>query len=237
VFIVAKQLEPKNVNLRPDRYDYRVVYEKCGRAKYISHLDLMRAMQRAIKRSKLPIWYTQGFNPHIYIMFPLTLSLGFESRVEVMDFALLEDLDFEEVRSRLDSQMPEGMKIVSCGRPVHSHTEITSAEYKIILKTSLPAEKCVELFRDFLSKDKIEIEKRTKKKTFNTVDICPHINVTEISADGDSVYITVVLPAGGQFSLNANVVAEAFLNMYNIENADICIERTKIMIENGENFT
>lgn len=234
---MAKMLEPKNVNLRPDRYDYRVVYEKCGRAKYISHLDLMRAMQRAIKRSKLPIWYTQGFNPHIYIMFPLTLSLGFESSVEIMDFALLEDLPFDEVMQRLNEQMPEGMKIVSCARPVHSHTEITHAEYKVRFSADKPVEECKSLFEEFLAKEKIEIEKRTKKKTVNLVDIRPSINVTTLETDGKFVAITMILPAGGSFNLNANVVLDTFFSMFGLLPDTVCIERTKIMIENGENFT
>lgn len=234
---MANRLEPKNVNLRPDRYDRRFVYEKCGRAKYISHLDLMRAMQRAIKRAKLPVWYTQGFNPHIYLMFPLTLPLGFESRVEVMDLALLSDDPFEETAAALNAQMPEGMRIVSCALPVHSHTEITSAGYRLRLTAGIPGEELRELFKDFLSKDKIEIEKRTKKKTVNLVDIRPSINVTELTCDGDGIDIEMILPAGGSFNLNANVVIETFLSMYQLESDELCIERTKIMIGNGENFT
>lgn len=234
---MAKRLEPKNVNLRLERFDYRVVYEKCGRAKYISHLDLMRMMQRAIKRSKLPVWYTQGFNPHIYIMFPINLSLGFESRVEVMDFALIEDLPFEEVRERLDAQMPEGMKIVSCARPVHQHTEIAAAQYRIKFCADKSSEKCLLLFGKFLENEKIEIEKRTKKKTVNMVDIRPHINAEKAECDGKYVYITLTLPAGGSFNLNANVVMDTFFGMYDITADELCIERTKIMVENGESFT
>ena len=231
-----KRLQPKNVNLRPERFERRVVYEKCGRAKYISHLDLMRAMQRAIKRSKLPIWYTQGFNPRIYIMFPLTLSLGFESRVEVMDIALLEDIAFDEVVKALDAQMPEGMRIVSCSAPVHRHTEITYAEYIIRLVTDRSNEETMALFEDFLSKDKIEIEKRSKKKTVNIVDIRPSIDVKGMSADDDGLTLNVRLPAGGNFNLNASVVAETFLNMYGLKAELICIERTKILLANGEDF-
>lgn len=234
--MAEKRLEPKNMELRLDRYDRRVVYEKCGRAKYISHLDLMRAMQRAIKRAKLPIWYTQGFNPHIYIMFPLTLSLGFESRVEVMDFALLEDMDCGEVVKALDAQMPEGMRIVSCTRPVHSHTEITHGEYKIKLCVDKTPEETADLFRDFLSKERIEIEKRTKKKTVKVVDIRPSLNVSELRCDDRYLYLTMTLPAGGGFTLNANAAVEAFLGMYGLTAREICIERTKILLANGEDF-
>ena len=59
--------------------DYRLFYTKTGRLKYISHLDTNRLMQRTLKRSGLPVWYSEGFNPHIYITFALPLALGLES--------------------------------------------------------------------------------------------------------------------------------------------------------------
>lgn len=57
----------------------RIFYKKLDVAKYISHLDMQRCMQRAVKRAKLPVWYTEGFNPHPYITFALPISLGIES--------------------------------------------------------------------------------------------------------------------------------------------------------------
>ncbi|MBQ8107217.1 MAG: DUF2344 domain-containing protein [Ruminococcus sp.] len=235
--MAQKRLEPKNVNLRPDRYDRRLVYEKCGRAKYISHLDLMRAMQRAIKRAKLPVWYTQGFNPHIYIMFPLTLSLGFESRVEVMDLALLEDMDFEQTRQQLDAQMPEGMRIVSCAAPVHSHTEITHADYRISFTADKTPAQCLKLLEDFMGRQVIEIEKRTKKKTVNLVDIRPSLDLRSAYEEQDRTVLELRLPAGGSFNLNANVVMETYFTLSGISCDDLCIERTKILIASGESFT
>ena len=69
----------------------RVWFKKEGTAKYISHLDLNRNMLRIIHMAKLPIWYTEGFNPHPFITFALPLSLGFSGLRESMDFKLLDD--------------------------------------------------------------------------------------------------------------------------------------------------
>ena len=52
----------------------RIFFKKEGRAKYISHLDLNRVMQRALRRACIPVWRTRGFNPHPYIAFGLPLS-------------------------------------------------------------------------------------------------------------------------------------------------------------------
>jgi radical SAM-linked protein len=65
--------------------DIRVFFSKTGNAKYISHLDLYRSFSRAIQRSGLPVWITEGFNPHIYITFALPLALGIEGQEEAMD--------------------------------------------------------------------------------------------------------------------------------------------------------
>ena len=234
---MARVPEPKNVNLIVDRYEYRAVFSKTGRAKYISHLDLMRAFQRAFKRAHLPIWYTQGFNPHVYIMFPLALPLGTDSKVEIMDFALTEELDFEDVLQRLNDLTPEGLEIISVSEPVHKHTDIALAEYVIKLRTNKSAAETYECFEQFLSRDKIEIEKRTKKKTVNLVDIKTHINVTSYHADGDDLVVCLVLPCGGGFNVNVNVVIDAFCGLSGLSVEDICTERTKIMTSDGEIFT
>ncbi|MGN0594042.1 MAG: TIGR03936 family radical SAM-associated protein [Hominimerdicola sp.] len=234
---MAKYLEPKNVNLVVQRYEYRLVYGKFGRAKYISHLDFMRAMQRSIKRAGLPVWYTQGFNPHVYIMFPLALPLGTDSRTEIMDIALTEELPFDEIKERLDAQLPYDMEIISVGKPVHKHTEIKWAEYEIRFTSDKTPSQAKMLFENFMGRETIEIEKRSKKKGVNMVDIKPHINVISSDNTDRETVVTLKLPAGNDFNLNANVVMDAYFDLENVKCDEICIERTKIMLANGEKFT
>lgn len=234
---MAQNITPKLSTLQIEKFDYRAVYAKYGRARYISHLDFMRSMQRIIKRSKLPVWHTQGFNPHVYIMFPLALPLGTDSRVEIMDFALTQNLPNEQVKKQLGEKCPEGIEIISVSQPVHKHTEIKYAEYDIKFKPSIPAQECLEKWNEFMTLEKIEIEKRTKKKTVNLVDIKPHITVFDAQTDGDNVKLSMRLPAGTDFNLNTNVVLDTFFERYGIEFETICTLRTKIALENGEIFT
>ena len=103
-----------------DYYDVRAVFKKTGRAIYISHLDLMRVMQRTFKRAKLPVWFTKGYNPHIYLMFALPLSLGVSSECELMDFGIdisAGELDYEDIKNRLNQVLPEGLEIVKLYEP------------------------------------------------------------------------------------------------------------------------
>ena len=75
----------------------RLNFSKTGRAIYISHLDINRMMTRAVRRAKLPMWYTEGFNPHPYLTFALPLSLGQSSDCEYMDIRIEGDITDEEI--------------------------------------------------------------------------------------------------------------------------------------------
>ena len=75
----------------------RMRFMKTGRAKYISHLDLIRCLQRAVCRAKLPAAYSEGFHPHMQTSFATTLPLGFTGTGELMDLELSEPLPCETV--------------------------------------------------------------------------------------------------------------------------------------------
>lgn len=220
-----------------DKINLRAVYAKYGNAKYFSHLDLMRTMQRAIKRSGIPIWYTEGFNPHIYLNFPVALPLGTESYVEPMDFSVVEECDLEDLREKLDNAMPPGLNIISVKPQIMKNTDVASAEYDVTLSSDKhSSEEIVEKFREFLSADTIEIHKRSKKKGEVIVDIKPHVVVTDISSENGLVLIHFILPAGNSFNLNVNTVLDAFADKTGISTDVVCIKRTKISAENGEDF-
>ncbi len=241
VFTVADV--PKNQGLNLTRYMYRMTFSKKGRAKFISHLDLMRAMQRTFKRAGLPIWYTQGFNPHPYIMFPLALSLGVESEIEPMDVALLEKLENEEIKSRLNMVMPEGIRIETVGEPVCDHLDIYRSDYEIIIKTDRPPEETLKFFSEFVSADEIIIKKRLKPKknrreTHREIDVREYVKLLGIEASNEGVKINIRLAtsAGNDFNLNYTPLLDAFSEKYNIDINYISAKRTKILCRNGENF-
>ncbi|MBR6681766.1 MAG: TIGR03936 family radical SAM-associated protein, partial [Clostridia bacterium] len=70
----------------------RVKFEKTGKLQYISHLDLLRTMQTALRRAKVKMIYSEGFNPHMKITFALPLSIGTESLCEYMDIRTQPDV-------------------------------------------------------------------------------------------------------------------------------------------------
>lgn len=214
-----------------ERFDYRLTFSKSDRAVYISHLDLMRTMQRAFKRAGLPIWYTKGFNPHAYIMFPLALSLGVFSNVEVMDVALTENIPYNEVVERLNASLPTGLKIEKAASPVNEHTKIKKAEYEIFLK----GDAGITDFEAFISREKIEIKKLTKKKKEKIIDLKPDIQVLEIKESGEGLLLIVLLPAGCDQNINPGVLIDAF-SEFSGKRFSSKIRRTKILMDDGNEY-
>ena len=150
----------------------RATFEKKGRAKYISHLDLNRCMLRTFRRSRIPIWYTEGFNPHPYYSFALALSLGFESSCEILDFNITDDeMSMEAIRDALNAVMPEGMRIVRVAEQKQKITAIAKAEYAFSLVTEDSAA-LYEAVQSLIAAPALLIEKKTKKR-LKTGDIKP----------------------------------------------------------------
>lgn len=212
----------------------RAVFKKTGRSVYISHLDLNRCMLRIFRRSKLPVWYTEGFNPHPYYSFALALSLGFESECEIMDFNITEDISLEEVKERLNAVMPEGMGVVSVSEQKKKITEIAKAEYCVLIDAQNTEELIAE-FNNFMAQDEINVEKKTKKG-IKTVDIKPAIEVVSIVADEGKVLLDMRLPAGTKTNYNPTLVIDAFREYAENTFEILKIKRTGILCENNEIF-
>lgn len=192
-------------------------------------------MLRIFRRSGLPIWYTEGYNPHPYFSFALALSLGFESSCEVLDFNLNEDMPFDEVMNRLNAVMPEGMRILAVGEPRLKITEIAGAEYSVSLETENPEKLRTEMEK-LLSGESILIEKKTKKG-IKTVDLKPSVELLSMTAEESELRLILRLPAGTQTNFNPMLLIEALKNTSETP-FEVCrIVRLGILCENNEIFS
>lgn len=195
----------------------RAFFSKTGRAKYISHLDLSSTVIRAMKRTKLPIWQTEGFNPRTYVTFMLPLSLGQEGEHEAMDFRLTEDVPFDEVKERLNAALPPDIRVTEVTVPKDKNTDITAARWRIDF-TCDP-----DKLRRLCEKEQINVEKRTKKGV-STVDLKPLMTDVEIA--GNQLMLT--LPAGNSFNINPALLFESYTAEYGEQVKGLRIVRTNI---------
>ncbi len=214
----------------------RVFYHKTGRAKYISHLDITRCMQRAIKRAGLPVWYTEGFNPHIYLTFALPLSLGYESESESMDFRLTEELPMEEVCRRLDEALPPDIHVVKVDLQKNKPDAITAAVYEIRLTDcGDDSAALLEAFHAFLEQETICVEKKTKKG-MKTVDIKPDCQVLSAEKWENGIRIVLRTAAGPSYNINPTLLTDEFLKSRGIPAANTQVLRKSVLMENGQEF-
>lgn len=142
----------------------RVWFEKKGAVRYISHLDLTRNMARGLKLSGLPVWYTEGFNPRIYMTYAMPLSLGVCGERECMDIRLTEEVPYSELTVRLNTCLPRGLRALEAGEPAGKFEEIQYGEYEMALEGEAPAvleEKVCSL----LERETVLVRKHTKKAT------------------------------------------------------------------------
>ena len=217
--------------------DVRMFYEKTGMAKYISHLDTVRCITRAMKRANVPVWFTEGFNPHAFLTFAMPLSLGVESYCETVDFRLLEDVDLTELTERLNNALPTDITVKRIAAPVFSAADICYAEYEIIFNN--PDELLLKNAHSMLSSDEIIVPKKVKqgrKKVEKEVNIKEHIRTYELVEKDGRLILKTVLSSGNTVNINPSLLIGALTKDTNTDSQDVDIIKLKSYTENMEIF-
>ncbi len=192
----------------------RIWFEKKGDVRFISHLDLMRTMTRAIRRSQIPLWYTEGFNPHPYMTFVLPLSLGMESENDAMDIRVEGEITNREVMAALSKVMPQGITVTCVTEPVLDPKFIAFASFDIAFYTAESAAALEERIRNMLSGNELVVQKLGKKghrKVYKDIDLLPHIKTYELKEKDGAPVLSLVLPAGSTTNINPSLLADEII--------------------------
>ena len=192
----------------------RVKFEKSGFSKYISHLDLNRCIFRCIFKSKIPVWYTEGFNCHPFVEFALSLPLGVSGMNEFFDIKLIdESIDLKYVKNKLNEFLPNGIRIIDVGSPIMETSDITFALVKFKFISSVFV---LKVLKFIFQMEKIEVVKKTKTKNivFNLKD---HIYYQDIKFIDDIITLSLILPVGNKFNINPFLVLDTIKKHLNID--------------------
>lgn len=190
----------------------RLLFSKTGRAKYISHLDLMRTFQRAFARASIQIKHTEGFNPHPFVSIALPLSVGYSSECEILEFGLVGGCTREELPQQLTAAMPEGIVIHQCYEAQAKLKDLAYVNYVMTLEYEEGRPMGAEVaLRELLDRESVVLRKRSKKAKsgFTEVDIIPLIKSWQLEGERDSLSLNAVLSAQNP-GLNPELIRAAF---------------------------
>lgn len=188
-------------------------------------------MSKIITRAKLPLWYTEGFNPKPKMIFAAPLSIGTESVCEFMDLRLVDDISPEEAKARLNANMTDEMQVIDAYYTEDKLTELKWLSYSIDITTDNASVELAQSCERALLADEVLVKKKAKPwEEAPTVNIRPLIK--EISAElrGDVIHIDAVLSADASAFLNPEYVVKALKSACGIlSNPDLTKEYYSIM--------
>ncbi len=197
---------------------YRLKFSKTGKMIYIGHLDLLKFFIRLIKRTKLPIAYSNGFNPHQQLTFAIPLSLGALSYGEYLDIQLTEPVDCSEIKLRCNKALPPGIEILKVRELSEGEkncaSAIVAADYSINLNRKV--QNINSVIDDILSAKSIVLEREVKKK-IKTVDIRPMIFSLNVENNNENTIINTKIATGSQGNLKIDLLMEYIYNQLDIE--------------------
>ena len=185
------------------RIKVRIKFSKHGALKFIGHLDIMRYFQKAFRRSGIDIAYTEGFSPHPVMSFAAPLGVGLESDGEYLDVELNAPADMAEIKDKLNGQMAEGMEVLSAvmlpEKSKSAMASVAAVGYYIAFRNEFaPPGGWQEAIGHFLAKEKIMVEKQTKKSMME-IDLKPAIYDLRLSSyqEKDCLYLMVNASSAG----------------------------------------
>jgi len=208
----------------------RVCYSKSGNLRFIGHLDTQRLFERALRRSNLPLRYTQGFSKHIRLNLASALPLGFISKAEMLDFWINEELDLQEIYDKLQNALPEDIRILEISHVDNSlpslQGSLLSSDYKITLPEEVLSAEFEQKWEQFVSQSEIPVTRRDKTLDYKAL-------ILEYALETDSEKKTI-LSLKLSSTPGGNARPDDILQLLEIDPADCAIERVGLNFSTQE---
>ena len=187
----------------------RVYFDKFGEMKFISHLDLLRFFDRLLKKSQIPVKYSQGFHPRPKMSFGSPVSLGTEAYDELMDFELETPMSNEEVFKRLNSSNVVGFRVNKV-EEVPRKSSIME-EYTVMIYEIEGSEEDISKLEELLNRDEI-VEVKEKKGKVATRDL--KVRIKSFKRENNKIAMEII-----------NTSPNSYLELVGIEQQDVKIKR------------
>lgn len=192
---------------------YLIKYTKESQIKFISHLDLMRTIQKVIRRAELPVQYSKGFNPHMALSIAQPLSVGVYSDGEYMDLILVEEVPEAEIINRLNQRSASGIKFIAAKKIVEVENQkklpqamalIDACRYIVKIKYK-NIDKLEQEMQDLINESEWNTIKKSKKSE-NQVDIKKLVYEIKYWTRNNELILNILLRSGSREHLSADLL-------------------------------
>jgi len=197
-----------------------VIFEKGKPLRHIGHLDLMRTMQRALRRSTLPIVYSRGFNPHVQLSFASPLSMGVVGLREVMDVPLAEVVEEERFADLMNHVLPaclrtRGARLLEDSFPTLMAL-VAASRYTLHLEPGAASKAVIDQVSRFMTLD-THIALRKTKSGEAMCNIRPFVLSAMVENDGEGWVIRCTLEATSKGTLKPALWLKCLCDMAGVE--------------------
>jgi radical SAM-linked protein len=197
----------------PDGFRLRVCYTKSGRLRFLSHLETVRACERAARRARLPYAVTQGFNPRMRLAFGPALPVGTGGEREYFDLWLTRFVPAEEACRALRGAIAVELAPSACAyAPAKEKSlaaTLTIGLYEVAVEGGIPPEELRHCLDEIVASEKLVVEHKGKEKVFDLSDALP--KEPEVRSDGDRTVAVVAVRMSERGSLRPEALVKAAL--------------------------
>lgn len=194
----------------------RVKYKKEANMKFLSHLELIKTMERVFRRMQLPLAFSQGFNPKPKISYAAPLPVGVESECDFLDVELTDKIDIGDFLGKQKAYLPKGLAFVDAkffGKTKSLMSLVTDSAYiiQIVSDQSYTKDDVQMALNAFMARDQITYEKRNKKNKLKSIDIKPLIqDIQVLLVNEDQIILKALVTTGSNGNLKPEKLAELF---------------------------
>ncbi|MDO5689197.1 MAG: TIGR03936 family radical SAM-associated protein [Tissierellia bacterium] len=197
----------------------RAKFTKLGYLRLLGHLDLMKLLQRAAKRSGVHLVYSQGFNPTPRLSIGNPLPLGVSSQAEYLEIETVESWEPAELLEQINLQLPEGIQLLDAVPVSGAQPKMQFSEYEIrIPQELLTLQEAMKSAAELLHCDHFEIlrekrNKKTKRKEQIPIDIRPLLYQLRVEQVEDFVVLRFIGASGEAGNLRCDMLLQAFAKL------------------------
>lgn len=183
----------------------RIKFIKIGSLQYVSHLDLVRTMHKVLIRTRLPLWYSEGFNPKPKMVFSPPLSIGAESACEFMDIRLTEEVEPKIALRAINDNVTDELRALDAYYPERKLAEIAWYSYSVKIHSKLASEALCQKCNEVLNSDTLTVMKKGKNVE-SEKDIRPLVKFASAVYENGEMFLSLILSADSSSVLNPELV-------------------------------